>query len=319
MNKLFIYIPTYNRPDALTLQLASIMPNVIKYKDNVRVVVNDNNSEYEYYSLLKRKYEHCDNLVFNKNFGNIDGNANIALGFVCCKPDEFLWILSDNDIVNENSIEYILNHLSDDVDFVVMIGPITESFKRKWKWIDGFDIPISWGMGMISITLFNSNTIRSSIMDAFYYHNSSFPHLAVACSAASKKKEVVFLHIPVEVIHNETLSTSSTENPGDYSLSNVGMPHLLPLFPATAGKRFAVNWAQANGKAFYLNKHKYPALFAGSKYLLLFFGGFMMNLYLLNSFLFAKIDPVTNYIKKKLQQNLTPNQFSAFKGFINKL
>jgi GT2 family glycosyltransferase len=52
--KLFIYIPTFNRPEALNRQLDVLLPQVIVYKDKVRILVRDNNSETKYFIALKK-------------------------------------------------------------------------------------------------------------------------------------------------------------------------------------------------------------------------------------------------------------------------
>jgi len=45
MDKIFIYIPTYERQKSLQSQLSILKPQIVKYKDSVRVLVRDNNSE----------------------------------------------------------------------------------------------------------------------------------------------------------------------------------------------------------------------------------------------------------------------------------
>ena len=101
MSKIFIYIPTYERQKSLQSQLSILKPQIVKYKDSVRVLVRDNNSEGDYFLEISQEFQGLENISFEKNFGNIDGNANIALGFSSAKEDEFIWLLSDNDIIKE--------------------------------------------------------------------------------------------------------------------------------------------------------------------------------------------------------------------------
>jgi GT2 family glycosyltransferase len=121
MIQLLIYIPTFNRPDALTKQLSSLVPQIARYQENVRVIVRDNCSDNDALSVLKIKYHDHKNIFFEENFGNIGGNANIALGFIFAKKDEFLWILSDNDLISHNAIENLMEILNLRIDFVVCI------------------------------------------------------------------------------------------------------------------------------------------------------------------------------------------------------
>lgn len=167
MQKLFIFIPTYNRPPALVAQLSALLPQVQKYPHNVRVVVRDNNSSNYDIEDLENQFK-SDSISFEKNFGNIGGNANIALGFVLSREDEFLWILSDNDTVRPSCLEYLAQQLHSSVDFVVINDEFSQPAKVKWKWADGWVTPMAWRQGLISNALFNTNTIRGSIDDAFF-------------------------------------------------------------------------------------------------------------------------------------------------------
>ncbi|MBA4383767.1 MAG: hypothetical protein C0410_03455, partial [Anaerolinea sp.] len=115
--KLFIYIPTYNRPKSLEKQIASLSSQVTRHKDCVRILVNDNASPTNLFFELEEKYS-SENIVFHKNSGNIGGNANIALAFTYAKNDEFLWILSDDDLLTDNAVDYILSNLEDTVEFI---------------------------------------------------------------------------------------------------------------------------------------------------------------------------------------------------------
>ena len=81
MKKLFIYIPTYNRPEAIQMQLRALAPQVAKYPSEVRVMVNDNASTKYSYDEMVKDYIQYENIHFHRNGGNIGGNANIALGF----------------------------------------------------------------------------------------------------------------------------------------------------------------------------------------------------------------------------------------------
>ena len=285
MRKLFIYIPTYNRPSSLSAQLNALTPQLEKYAQSVRLVVRDNNSSKYAFEELSIQYQ-SSNVSFEKNFGNIGGNANIALGFVLSKEDEFLWILSDNDIVKPDCLAYLIPKLENTVDFVVINDEYEVPTTVDWKWTDGWDQPMSWRQGLISNALFNTNTIRGSIEDAFCYHNSSFPHLAVACSAAKKKGEVVFLHLPNSKIHQVAYATN--EHPGDYSLSQVGMPQLIKLFPKKPARDFSLGWLHKNGWLFYKSREKFPEIFVSSRHLLLRSGGFRAYFYLLKGLILFK-------------------------------
>lgn len=279
INKLFIYIPTYNRPDALATQLASLMPQVLQYPDHVRLMICDNDSGKTQYSELAKKYADYENVICRKNAGNIGGNANIALGFIFVEAGEFLWILSDNDIVSDKAVSFILSHIDNEIDFYCFNDSVKEPLVVEHDWHNGWDVPMDWRMGLISDGLYNANTIKNSAEDAFYYHNSSFPHLAVACSAAKKKGVVKFKLLPRSEINNSLYG--STECPTDYSLANVCMPLLVPLFPKTAAKAFCLKWLKNHGVYLYRNRAKHYHLYLQSRATLAYYGGFSGRLLLI--------------------------------------
>ena len=318
MINLFIYIPTYRRPIALSKQLDTLLPQARKFPNHVRIVVRDNDSKGPQFEAIKKKYQ-ADNILFEKNFGNIGGNANIALGFVFARENEFLWILSDNDLVRDDCIAYLLDEIDNTIDYVVMNDQVTYPKKVYWSWADGWLEPINWWQGLISAALFNTNTVRESIGDGFFYHNSSFPHLAVACSAAKKNEKVTFMHLPFSSVHQEVLT--SQESITDYSLSHVGMPGLLALFPVRAGRIFARQWAHKNGWMFYLNREKHPELFASSKYLLVKLGGAIIYFYLFKAKLLCilsnRLDWISDFLRiKKCTSNLVfLKKISKWVGF----
>jgi glycosyltransferase involved in cell wall biosynthesis len=278
MNKLFIYIPTYNRPIALKTQLSVLLPQISQMPEHVRILVSDNASDKPL-EEFQEKYSSFPNIQFRSNSGNIGANANIALGFVFAKPNEFLWILSDNDIVTETALDYILGMLDSTIDFYCFNYSVKEPTVADYKWENGCQTSMDWRLGLISDALYNVNSIKKSIDAAFYYHNSSFPHLAVAFSAMKKKSLVKYKLLPREKINNAIFD--STECPTDYSLAHVCMPLLVPLFPAKEAKSFSLNWLHKHGVDFYRNRKSHYHLYLQSKATLAYYGGWKANVLLM--------------------------------------
>jgi glycosyltransferase involved in cell wall biosynthesis len=303
--KLFIYIPTFNRPIALLKQLSSLLTQ-IESNNRVRLVISDNNSEISN-EEIKSLCEKYSNVKYQKNFGNIGGNANIALGFVYANKDEFIWILSDNDIVKPGAVAYILDKLDLNIDFYCFVNNLVAPQNISHLWKDGWQKPMDWRMGLISDALYNSNTIRASIEDGFYYHNSSFPHLAVACSAARKKEKVEFSLLPRSEISYGVFSAS--EFPTDYSLAAVGMPLLSSLFPNNHAKIFCMNWLKKHWFGFYKNRKIRFDLFLMSKAVLGKNRGILVKA-------FVEIIPIMYYLYfpfyriKEILRNLIKNKLS---------
>ena len=311
MSKIFIYIPTYERQESLKNQLLILKPQILKYKDSVRVLVRDNNSEGDYFLEISQEFQGLENISFEKNFGNIDGNANIALGFSSAKEDEFIWLLSDNDIIKENAIEYLLEQINCKFDFILFNYTVTQPKEEVIELEDGFIKIMDGRMGLISDALYNANSIRNSIRDAFYYHNSSFPHLAVAFSTIKKIGRANFLILPRDCVHSKLIDCDVDDSKNfypNYSLGQVGMPQLLPFFSKKSAKIFSLGWAREHSKSLYLHKEVYPGVFFGSKMLLRKNGGFFIHFYLMLGKIYAILNPVTimliNIAKKRLSKKL---------------
>ena len=273
MKSLFIYIPTYNRPEAIQMQLRALAPQVARYPSKVRVLVNDNASENFSFDEMVKDFVQYENIQFHRNGGNIGGNANIALGFAFAREDEFLWILSDNDIVTDSSLDYLLPFLDDKIDFFCFLDSDQEPVEVDYLWANGWQTPMDWRMGLISDALYNFNSVKSSIDEAFYFHNSSFPHLAVACAAAKKKGVVKFKLLPRKKINNELFR--SDECPTDYSLSQIGMPLLAALFPPAEAKSFSINWLRSYWMDMYRNRKRHYHVYLQTRAMLAYYGGWV--------------------------------------------
>ena len=126
-------------------------------------------------------------------------------------------------------------------------------------------------MGLTSDALYNVNTVQSSIEDGFYYHNASFPHLAIACSAAKKKGIVKFKLLPRDKINKNFFPTD--ECPGIYSLAQVSMPLLVSLFPPSEAKSFSLMWLSKNGVHMYRNRKLHYHVYLQSRATLAYYGG----------------------------------------------
>lgn len=315
MNKLFIYIPTYNRPDALGTQLAALAPQIVDLPEKVRLLVSDNDSGGELFLELTRKYAPYRNIEFRRNAGNIGGNANIALGFVFARNDEFLWLLSDNDIISDTAVHYILGVLDERVDFCCFNDSVKEPTDVAYPWESGWQTPMDWRMGLISDALYNMNTVKNSIDAAFYYHNSSFPHLAVACAAARSKGTVKFRLLPRERININLFR--SDESPTDYSLAQVCMPLLVPLFPPAEAKSFSRRWVRRHVVDMYRNRKSHFHLYLQSKATLTYYGGWAARLMLYAGWPAYLLDYLFRPIRQKCvevaKQRLSPTTQNKLK------
>jgi glycosyltransferase involved in cell wall biosynthesis len=272
--KLFIYLPTFNRPESLRLQLSALLPQLQEFPQSVRLLICDNDSSKYSLDEILRGFPPFPNVEVRRNGGNIGGNGNIALGFVFARPDEFLWILSDNDIVSPNALAYVLSVLDSDFDFYCFVNGAESEQDIHHDWTSGWQIPMNWRMGLISDALYNMASVRDVVEEAFYFHNSSFPHLAVACATSKKKGVTRFRLLPRQKVSADEVS--SKEQPTDYSLAHVCMPLLVPLFPKWEAKSFCRKWLWLHGIMLHINKSKHPHLYIQSEATLRHYGGWLV-------------------------------------------
>jgi len=278
------------------------------------LICDNDSSKYSQEEIL-RGLPVLKNVEVRRNGGNIGGNGNIALGFVFAQPDEFLWILSDNDIVLPNAVAYLLSVLDSDFDFYCFVSNAESEKDVQHDWNSGWQIPMDWRMGLISDALYNMASVRDVVEEAFYFHNCSFPHLAVACAAARKKGITRF-----RLLHRQKVSAdqaSSLEQPTDYSLARVCMPLLVPLFPTWEARSFCRKWLWSHGIMLHLNKSRHPHLYIQSKATLRHYGGWLASLLLAGTGLMALVAaPYLNRraaIVQKLKLNLSSTNLECAK------
>jgi glycosyltransferase involved in cell wall biosynthesis len=110
--RLTIAIPSYNRASYLDQNLSRILPQVASRND-VELVVIDNHSSDGTREVIKKYSSVITKSVL------LEKNEGMAVSQFCAfhhASGDFLWILSDDDFVEENAIKCILNILSDDAD-----------------------------------------------------------------------------------------------------------------------------------------------------------------------------------------------------------
>ena len=127
MSRLVVYIPSWNNYSGAAEQVERLGRQRLALHetpwDRVFIVVADNGSSYDATSL---KALGADEVISRPV--NIGGDLNIALGFLEARTPDFLWILSDNDAVQDGALERLSAAFRDDVvDLVVGAESIDEA------------------------------------------------------------------------------------------------------------------------------------------------------------------------------------------------
>lgn len=119
--QLTIVVPTFNRQQPLLRQLKSIEQQ--GQFDKYNVVISDNHSNYNVKEWLQSQLtpEFLDIIEIHERPYNVGGDLNVSLLFQYPKT-EWMWLISDDDITEPDSIATILSdleeHAHDDVCWI---------------------------------------------------------------------------------------------------------------------------------------------------------------------------------------------------------
>lgn len=114
---LSICIPTYNRPEDLKNCINSIFIQKNVNRKNFEICVSDNYSKTNILKILK-PFKKKLNIRYRRNKKNL-GFAMNVLNVSMMAKGKFIWFLGDDDLVNQNSISYLLNLIkkNESIDF----------------------------------------------------------------------------------------------------------------------------------------------------------------------------------------------------------
>jgi len=266
---LLIYIPTYKRFHSLKCQLAALIEEIIRLSGTsnhveVYVSINGRRENQDSLQLLKSLAAKYQFIKYHIHSGNIGGNANIAQGFSLAPLDYYLWLLSDNDIIQPGLLERILRNiqeLSPDVTILAALDhPRTETLNYNRLTLDDFEGV--FGLGLISRGIYKIEYLQDSMHIAYIYHNTSFPHLAVFFRSFMQRKYCKFLFLDGEAfIQQEGHPNDYVAN---YNLSYAGRAQLIGLLPSHLREKYARDITkELDGNILRASK-QYPFVLLGS-------------------------------------------------------
>ena len=117
MNNLFtIIIPTYNRCEMLKGSLEMVIPQVRKWKEDVRLFISDNSSTDGTQELVEYYLQtNGDILHYHRQSENIGAQANFRYA-VKNVQSKYVCLLGDDDVVFPNYVETVVNILREHPD-----------------------------------------------------------------------------------------------------------------------------------------------------------------------------------------------------------
>jgi len=123
MNALLtIAIPTYNRAVLLDKQLTWLAKSIKGFESECEIIISDNCSEDNTQEIAKKWQSFLQPTTFhvNKNSENVGVMKNITY---CIKAatSKYIWTISDDDIIADNTISYLINTLKQEPDLALLI------------------------------------------------------------------------------------------------------------------------------------------------------------------------------------------------------
>ncbi len=211
---LTIAIPTFNRSKELYSQLHSInsILSETKISKNVEVLVSDNCSTdstsdvTKEFSLIEKSYKFTS-IRNSKNFG---GEANF-MSSTLNASGRFVWLLSDDDEIRKDSIQYLFEALSSNLDigfgfinFFLNKGEPQTAIPENdnyYSTIDDFSLlllPLIRS-GMVSACVFRKSLVSKN--DTQKFVELGYPHMYCALSLAVKSGSLIIEKPLFTIIH----------------------------------------------------------------------------------------------------------------------
>ena len=234
---LSIGIPTYNRASQLRNQLQSLFKQDLSLIKEIIVV--DNHSDYDIKTLIKEFNSEKIRLIINPF--NVMMSTNMVNPFLYCKT-EWLWLLSDDDEVEEDAIDKIkkeIENVSTDVGMIKFAR--TNSPQKEFttnnleSFIDYYyneKVIRSGDLVFISTNVYNIAKISNYLGYAFEYAYTYVPYIIPIIKGLEGR------NVSIKFSENSIVKYLPPRE-GNYSFATVGMGlSILAHIPLNVSKEY---------------------------------------------------------------------------------
>jgi hypothetical protein len=208
-SRLVVYIPSFENFEGALAQVGSLAEQS-KDLDNapwtvLDVVVSVNGSAYDREAL-----EAAGGRVIQRPT-NIGGDVNITLGFIEAGPDDFLWVLSDNDPVKPTALSTIAQAFAgrERADLVVGVSAPDLEGSRI------FQSPVTAAalhVGLISAVVYRWSSFMESVPAAFQALWTGWGQIALQEAAVRSQTQLTALCVPLGDLVTLTRGNQSEES-----------------------------------------------------------------------------------------------------------
>ena len=182
INNLTIGIPIFNGRKSIP----KVLDSIVNYKD-VEIIISDNCSTDGTIEILNEFSSKHKNIKVNFNKSNIGFDSNLMKCIELCKTD-FMWLLSDDDIVKNNGINIVNNIIQKNKSYGLIYVDNLYEFSGIDQSKSGSD-----PNDFFRFTKFRSGGMSSNIINVkiwksinFDIYNKDWPHLVYAIIALTK-------------------------------------------------------------------------------------------------------------------------------------
>lgn len=218
---LTIAIPTYNRALFLDKSLDKICKQIVGFEDCIELLVSDNCSTDNTKEVVLKYINKGFQIVYNKNHVNLGMDGNFIYCFENAKG-EYVWLLGDDDFLDENTIPYLISNLRNNVFGLIHLKTFNHKnenkiFTDKTKFLN----EVSYWMTFISANIVNRKYV--STVDFNKYKGSYFTLIPVYLNAVKSEKLNLF-------IYDRTMAEGADfENNGGYNVFQVFVTNYLSI------------------------------------------------------------------------------------------
>lgn len=176
--KLTIGIPTYNRSTVIKKNIENILSSDL----NVDLVVSDNGSDDDTWAVLSEFVD--DRLTINRNESNLGFTANMLKLIELTKTD-FIFFISDEDVINPASLKRIIKKLETSSDVGVVYTSVAKENGYIYNYITS---EINYKKLAVTDYAFSHGYMSGMIVNISYLDIYAFSH------AVKDEKIILYPH-----------------------------------------------------------------------------------------------------------------------------
>lgn len=162
--KLCVCIPTYNRCDAIKTVLDSELSIFKKY--GIDMIICDSSEHQEIQELIQEhQQEGADNLFYQKFSSDIPSNEKVYQIFQWASVSEyeFIWLIHDHTICNEDAVTYLLQELEKNFDFYLLNMQADIYDCEVFQNVNDFLLKGAWRLNSFGASVLNTRTFLKDV------------------------------------------------------------------------------------------------------------------------------------------------------------